>query len=137
MTFCKLRKALGSSHKEDCYELSRFCSKINIICVGSFQKLLNYFIKNFKFNSIITYADRRFFNENNIIYSTMFEYIGYTKPNYFYIKNNKRIHRFNYSKQNLISKFNVDSSKTEFQITDELGIKRIWDCGHLKFKLIN
>jgi hypothetical protein len=135
ITFCNLRKIMGNTSEEYNYELSRFCSKINIQCIGAFDKLLSHFIKNNKFNSIISYADRRFSSLSNVIYSKKFKFLSNTKPNYFYIQNNKRLHRFNFSKQQLIKKYNADKSKTEFQITDELSIKRIWDCGNLKFEL--
>jgi hypothetical protein len=35
----------------------------------------------------------------------------------------------------LVSK-GYDATKTEFEIMNELGYERIWDCGSFKFELI-
>jgi hypothetical protein len=45
------------------WEIIRFASKLNTTVVGGFQKILNYFRKNYT-GSIITYADRRISNGN-------------------------------------------------------------------------
>ena len=58
-----------------------------------------------------------------------------TKPNYWYIKKLKREYRYKFKKQNLI-KMGYDSSKTEWEIMQEMGYDRIWDCGNYRYELV-
>jgi hypothetical protein len=134
MTFSKPRKALGNSNDNvnGVYELVRFASD-NV--VGGADKLLKYFIKKYKPEKIISYADRRW-SQGELYEKLGFNLISTTKPNYWYTKNHKtREHRFNYRKDVLVSK-GYDSNKTEFEIMNELGYDKIWDCGSFKFEMI-
>ena len=59
--------------------------------------------------------------------------IGTTKPNYFYIKNNRIYSRQQFQKHKLSRKLcEFDDSLTEVQNMFNNGYRRIWDCGHLK-----
>src|SRR5208282_3936962 len=69
MTFGKKRKFMNSSSKEGEYELIRFCNKININVIGGASRLFSYFIKNYNFTEITTYADRSYSNGN--LYNTL------------------------------------------------------------------
>lgn len=131
MTFGNLRKNLGQTHKEGHYELLRFCNKLYTNVVGGASKLLKYFEKKYQPESIISYADRRWSN-GDLYKSLGFDFVSYSEPNYFYIKNAKRENRFKYRKSELVKQgFDVD--KTEKQIMEERGYKRIYDCGTMKF----
>ena len=136
MTFSKLRKVVGYKNSgSDEYEMLRFANKS---VVGLVSRFLKHFIKNYNPSKIISYADRRWSPiANNCVYNKVgFKYVGETKPNYWYTKNSKiREHRFNYRKDILVSK-GYDSSKTEFEIMNELGYERIWDCGSFKFEMV-
>jgi hypothetical protein len=63
------------------------------------------------------------------------------KPDYTYYHqkshNNKRLHKFGFGKISLKNKFPelYDDNKTEWQIMQEAGYDRIWDCGKYKFEL--
>ena len=132
MTFGNLRVAMGkkTTNKNE-YELLRFCNKLNINVIGGASKLFNYFIKNYNPEKITTYADRSI--SQGKLYETLgFEYIGKTQPNYYYIIDNIRYHRFNFRKDILI-KQGFDSNKTEHEIMIERKIFRIYDSGNLKF----
>jgi hypothetical protein len=133
MTFSKPRKSLGYNKTDDnSYELVRFASD-NVI--GGADKLLKYFIKKHKPNKIISYADRRW-SQGDLYQKLGFDFMGTTKPNYWYTKDYRtREHRFNYRKDVLVSK-GYNSDKTEFEIMNELGYERIWDCGSFKFEMI-
>ena len=135
MTFGK-RKI--TSNKTSNWELIRFCNKTNHSVIGSFSKLLSYVLKNHNIQQFITYADIRWsgydekstvYHKNNMIFN------GYTPPSYFYMsrKNyNIRHHRFNFRKSKLVSE-GFDPNKTEWEIMQERGFDRIWDCGNIKF----
>lgn len=134
MTFGGLRKALGNVSKEGSYELLRFSNKKNINVIGGASKLLKHFIKEYNPNYILSYADKRWSNGN--LYDKLgFSYVSDSKPNYWYVNNNKREHRFKYRKSNLISEgFNKNMSEKEIMISR--GFYRIYDCGNMKFELI-
>ena len=134
MTFGKKRLAMGNKIKNDNeYELVRFCNKLNTSVVGGASKLLKYFIQTYKPTEILSYADKRFSNGN--LYKKLgFVEVKSTSPNYFYVINKKRKHRFEFRKDILV-KNGFDSTKTEFQIMEERGIPRIYDVGNFVFKL--
>lgn len=132
MTFGKQRIALGGvNNDENSYEMIRFCNKLGYNVIGGASKLFKWFIKNHNPSTIISFADRRYFDGG--LYSKLgFDFINETKPNYWYIKKDKRVHRFNYRKDILVSE-GFDSNKTEFEIMAERGIHKIYDCGNFKF----
>lgn len=133
MTFGKMRKNLNGKKGEGVYELLRFCNKLNTTVVGGASKLLKHFIKTVNPKSIISYADKRWSNGN--LYEKLgFIHIHDSKPNYFYIVNNKRENRFSYRKDILV-KEGYDKTKTEHEIMLEMKIYRIYDCGCMVFRL--
>ena len=138
MVFGKKRLAMGNKVSiEGEYEMLRFCNKMNYKIHGGASKLLNYFIKTYNSNSILTFADRRFSNGN--LYKNLgFNFIGDTKPNYFYFLPGeiKKHYRFNFRKDVLV-KEGYEKSKTESQIMSERGYLKIYDCGSLKFIYYN
>jgi len=127
MTFGKLRKSMGYSTKKGSYEMLRFCNKLNTSVIGGADKLLQYFVKLYQPKEIITYADRRW-SQGNLYDKLDFEFIYKTKPNYWYINDDKREYRFKYRKDVLVKK-GFDINKTEHQIMLERKIYRIYDCG--------
>ncbi len=75
---------------ENNFEIVRNCSKLNYTVIGGVSKLFSYFKKNYFFDEVISYTDFRLFS------GKMFGYLGFvnqylTKPDYFLIKNKKRI----------------------------------------------
>ena len=134
MTFGDRRVAMGKKlTNEGEYELLRFCNKLNINVVGGASKLFKYFIRNYNPKEITTYADRSISQGN--LYNTLgFEFIGKTDPNYYYIIDGIRHHRFNFRKD-LLVKQGYDSNKTEHQIMLERKIYRIYDSGNLKYTI--
>jgi len=131
MTFGKKRISQNSSSGEDEYELLRFCNKINTNVVGGASRLFKYFTKNYKYNEIITFADRSHSNGN--LYKQLgFDFIHKTLPNYHYIINKNKFHRFGFRKDILI-KEGFDPNKSEHEIMLERKIYRIYNAGNLKF----
>jgi len=135
MTFGNRRISMGKkTTNENEYELLRYCNKLNTNVVGGASKLFKYFLKNYNLSEIITYADRT--HSKGKLYEMLgFTYIGKTQPNYYYIINGIRKHRFNFRKD-LLVKQGFDKNKTEHQIMIDRKIYRIYDSGNLKYKLI-
>jgi len=137
ITFGGLRKNMGGVSKKGSYELLRFCNKIGYIVVGAASKLFNFFIKNFKPESVISYADLSWTNLSGNVY----EKIGLkkdhiSKPSYYYINGGLKYNRFLYRKDILVSK-GADRNKTEFEICDSLGYLRVYDTGTYKYSWTN
>lgn len=141
MTFSDFRKSMGRDREEDSYELSRFCSKINMSVIGGASKLLTYFERNYNPKKLISYADRSWTSKlkDNTLYDSLgFEYIGETRPSYWYMyRYKKRIHRYVYAKHKILSNFdNTDPRLTEWENMQKIGFDRIWDCGNLKYEKV-
>ena len=127
MTFGIKRKNLFSKSEDETYELLRFCNKLNTNVVGGASKLFKHFIKKYNPKEIISYCDRRW-SQGNMYEKLGFKFDHASRPNYFYIKGDKRYNRFEYRKDILI-KQGFDKNKTEHEIMMERGIYRIYDCG--------
>jgi hypothetical protein len=61
-----------------------------------------------------------------------FEYVGETMGNYFWCKQLKRYHRFNFRKDKLV-KDGYDPNLTEGEIMYERGYFRVFDSGSKKY----
>lgn len=132
MTFCSGNIAKGSRKVEGVYELSRFCSKLGYNIPGIASKLLKYFERNYSWNEIFSYADRRW-SDGGLYLKLGFTFVGFTQANYWYSKDGKdRIHRFRLRKTAKDDKF-----KTERVLRQEEGYYRVWDCGNFKFTKVN
>lgn len=135
MTFGNRRVCLGKSTSDiGDYELMRFASKINCIVIGSAERLFKHFIKENNPKSVVSYADR-FWTMNNgkTVYDKMgFKLDGITPPNYYYIVNGVRKHRFGFRKAKLI-KDGFDPKLSEREIMESRGILRIFNSGNLRY----
>lgn len=130
MTFGSLRKNLGCKNTKNTYELLRFCNKLNTTVIGGASKLLNYFIKTYNPEKIISYADKRWSKGN--LYETLGFVLDHeSKPNYFYVIKNKRINRFSLRKDVLMKKFNCPQNMSEHEFCLSKKWFRIYDAGCL------
>jgi hypothetical protein len=129
MTFGNLRKIMGQKSKDGSYEMLRFCNKLNTNVVGGASKLFKYFLKNYSPTEITSYADRSW-SIGNLYLKLGFILEHKTRPNYYYIIENIRKHRFAYRKDTLSD----SKEKSEHQIMLDKKILRIYDSGNLKFR---
>lgn len=136
MTFGSRRVAMGVKKNTDGeFELLRFCNKLNHNVIGGAGKCFKFFMKSHNPRLITTYADRSW-SRGELYYNLGFTYLSKTEPNYYYIVDKIRKHRFNFRKDVLISQ-GFDGTKTEIQIMHDRGLYRIFDSGNLKFEFIN
>ena len=103
------------------YEMVRFCNKLNHNVVGSASKLFNFFVKNIKPTSILTYSDLDKFN------SKLYESLGFTfkkitEPSYFYFDGLERINRFKLRNSN-VEKYGINMEKYH----------KVYTCGNKKW----
>ena len=113
------------------YELIRFCNKKNNLIVGSASRLFKYFLNKHKVDEIISYSDISLFDGG------MYSMLGFTKvslsrPNYYWVVDGIKTHRFNWTKKKLVKK-GYDSDKSEVEIMTELGYWRVFSCGQEKW----
>ena len=136
MTFGNMRHTIGTSKNEstsDCYELVRFCSRLNTTVVGGASKLFNYFIKKYQPERIRSFSDRAH-TQGNLYRMLGFKHIRNSDPGYVWVdaKTDVSYNRVNSQKHNIV-KFlhdnSVDLSKTEKQIMEEHNYLQVYDCG--------
>lgn len=133
MSFSKPSIAKGASKTQ--WELNRFASIDSIPGIAS--KLFKFFIKNNAPESIISYADLRW-NTGNLYNKLGFKHIHDSRPNYWYIDQLKRKHRFNFTKHKVLQLYpKEDPNQTAIEITDKHGLPRIYDCGNAVFRWEN
>ena len=136
MVFGKKRKSLNSSSTGNVYELYRYCNKKNTQVIGGASKLFNHFIKKYNPTQIES------FSSNDISRGDLYKVLGFKKDlkiskSYWYINSTMhRIHRYSLRKSELI-KLGFDPSLSESQITESMGLLRIYDSGQSKWVWVN
>ena len=105
------------------WNINRFCNKREYTVVGGASKIFKYFIKNYKVNRVISYADRDW-SLGHLYKNLGFNKISESKPDYKYVVNSDRVHKSKFKK-----------SKTGISESD-LGIPKIWDCGKVKYEFL-
>jgi hypothetical protein len=131
MTFGNLRKSLGQKSESGSWELLRFCNKLNTSVIGGASKLFKYFKDIYNPTEVISYSDISR-SVGNMYEKLGFKLIHNSEPNYYYIIDGIRKHRFNFRKDKLIKEGN-DPNLTEIEIMHQKGIYRIFDCGMQKW----
>jgi len=125
----------GHSRSDFQFELSRFAVKSNHVVYGAGGKLFSHFLKRQDPQSVVTYLDLTWPNEE--LYPKLgFKFDGNVDPSYTYTKNyRKRIHKSNFAKSKIKSKYpeKYDDSLTEWGNMQMLGYDRIWDCGKPRY----
>lgn len=122
------------------WNLVRFATHNKYRLIGVASKLLSKL--EHKNKNIISFADRRWtLDSTNNLYTTLgFQLVNTLSPDYKYVNfklfKNNRFHKFNFRKKIIFKKYPyLDFSKTEKELTTELGFQRIWDCGLFKYEL--
>lgn len=137
MTFGMQRVSLGSNFDKDNYELIRYSTKLGINVIGGASKLFKYFIKTINPLRVFSYADRAWSNKKSVMYDKIgMKYVGNTIFNYWWVKDDIRYNRYNFTKKKLISE-GFSKNKTEKEIMLERGYNQIFDVGNLKYEWTN
>lgn len=127
-----LSLSMSRFDKTSDYEITRLSTKKGINVVGGFSKLLKYA----NCTSLMTYADLRF-GDGGVYEKNGFKKQGSTSPNYWYFEKGGYgfDSRMKYQKKKLTAFANYSDDKTEYDIMEENGFLRIYDCGSAKYKL--
>lgn len=115
--------------------LDRYATSMQV--VGGMGKLLSYVLKNsdeWKFNEIVTFSDNEI--SDGGLYKTLgFEKDKELKPDYKYVVNKKRVHKFNYRRKRFKNdpKLIYNEEMSESDMAKFNGIDRVWDCGKVRW----
>ncbi len=124
----------GSSRfKKNENELLRFCSKMGISIVGGLSKLISAYRKANP-GTLISYCDRSISNGNAYI-KTGWRLKHITPPGYRYVMNESTFNRLRFQKHKLKNMIGYDPDRTEWEIMQDNGYDRYWDCGQFVFQL--
>lgn len=117
--------------------LDRYATSCNVI--GGMGKLLKCgkkYAKDYGCENILTFSDHCV--SNGSMYERVgFEYDGKLRPDYSYVRQDRREHKFNYRKK----RFKNDPSLrykpelTESQLADLNEFNKIYDCGKTRWKI--
>lgn len=142
MTFGKMRSSIGTGNEdlENCYELVRFCSKLDTNVVGGAGKLFKAFIKRYNPERIRSFSDRAHTR------GTLYEKLGFNEvrrsdPGYVWVDMCTDIsyHRYCAQKQNIkqfLHDDTIDLNKTEREIMIEHGFLQVYDSGTITWEWI-
>lgn len=115
------------------YILNRFAT--SAIVPGGFSKLVNKFRETHPTADIITYADRCWGN-GDVYLKNGFLLDKVLPPDYKYVINKTRIHKFNFrhaALKKLLPRY--DGRKSEVENMKHHNFPIVWDCGLLRYKL--
>ena len=120
------------------WQLNRFCNSIGLRVVGGASKLLNYFIKSYNPNIIVSFSCNDISNGN--LYKTLgFDQTRKNEYVYWYYTPGslKRYHRSSFSKKEQLRKGmrSENDTRTEYEIMEDANYFCIYDSGMKKWVL--
>lgn len=125
--------ALEYYQKTNIWYINRYATSHKV--PGGFSKLLAHFKRHHKWSEIVTFADLRW-SSGDLYEKTGFTLDKILKPEYYWIDNNKRYHKFNYRRKYLPQRLkSFDPNKSEVQNCLDNGLQRIWNCGYKRYIL--
>ena len=123
----------GTSRFDNGIELLRYCSKKYTNVIGGASRLFSHFTSEHpEVDRIISYADRRWSGKGAFYPSLGFVLDGKTRPSYYYIINNMRRNRMEFTKKRLVEA-GFDPNMSEHEIMLSRKIYRIYDCGNWRY----
>jgi hypothetical protein len=131
---------------DDEWDNNKNLIKAKLLHIFNINKNLSLFnLDSETINKTTLFLNRRWFPspQNNDYVDLGFKYIETIPPDYSYYKLkshiSERLNKINYSKENikLLYPDIYDENKTEWQMMQELGFDRIWDCGKFKYEIKN
>jgi rubrerythrin len=109
------------------WQIGRFATKLDTLVRGGAGRLFQAFIRDHHPPKVISYADLRW--GSGAVYGQLgFVRSDDTKPNYWYIDGDRRIHRFNLRKPP-----GADPTISEFDLRSAEGWYWLYDCGHARW----
>lgn len=119
-------------------KLERYASSANVR--GGFTKIMTHLDRTVPYKTVETFADLTY-SKGNLYKATGWTEDSRIKPDYRYLYNKKRVHKFNFRKEDFRDtltsdgsrKFLYDPDKTEKELADMNKIHRVYDAGKIKY----
>ena len=125
--------AMILTRRGDTLTLDRYATSCNV--PGGHSKLIAYVQREIPFSSLITFADLC------ISDGALYEKTGWTRdtilaPDYRYIYNGERAHKFNFRKKRFRDNPDLlwEEGLTERQLAELNGLQKVWDCGKIRYR---
>lgn len=117
--------------------LDRYATSCTV--VGGMGKLLSYVLQqssDWCFNEIVTFSDHEV-SDGGLYKKLGFEKDKELKPDYKYIVNKERVHKFNYRRKRFKNDPHLiyKEELSESEMAKLNGIDRVWDCGKTRWKM--
>jgi hypothetical protein len=128
----------GKDDLSDCWELVRFCNKLDTSVVGGASKLFKHFLRCINPKQIRSFSDRA--HTKGSLYATLgFEQIRTNDESYVWVNidTNKAYNRVVAQKHNLkrfLGDDTIDLTKTEREIMESYGFVRVYDSGTITWE---
>lgn len=120
------------------WELNRLVTTWDYSLPGLASKMFKHFINIKNPLYVKSFLDRRWNIEGNTVYERMgFCLEKIEKPDYYYVNNQTRFHKFNFRKQLINKRYGLPLTMTENEMVKELGYFKIWNCGLAKYVWTN
>lgn len=115
------------------HELLRFCNKLNTTVIGGASKLFKYFINNYKYKELYSFAD--YGRSNGNMYEKLgFKFLNKSDINYWWVVDGIKSHRYNWNKTQLAKKKMLKTpEETEDNCMHRHNYFKIYDCGTLNY----
>lgn len=122
---------------KDTLYLDRYATSCNVI--GGMGKLLKYgkiYALERGCGGIVTFADHCV-SDGSLYERLGFKYDGQLRPDYSYVRQDRREHKFNYRKKRFKNDplLKYKCGLTESQLADLNGFNKIYDCGKTRWKI--
>lgn len=118
--------------------LDRYATSANVR--GGFSKMMSWVDRNIDYEVCTTFADKTY-SRGKLYSSTGWVEIGTISPDYRYVHNGTRRHKFNYRidrfKHDTTGKYKYKEGLTERELTRLNGLWRIYDAGKIKYERRN
>ena len=135
MAFSSVVSRRGQPADPRHWELTRFATSVRV--VGGASKLLAHFIRATpEAETVVSYSDRRI-SQGNLYEKLGFAKAGEVRPDYMYVTGRIRSHKSNFTKDRIRKKYPevYSPDKTEREMTEELKLYRVYNCGLDKWQL--
>lgn len=117
--------------------LDRYATSCTVVGgMGKLLKQAKQYAKEKSMNEIVTFADKSV-SDGSLYELLGFRYDGEIRPDYKYVVNGERKHKFGYRLKRFRNDPNLfyEDGLTEKQLADRNGLKRIWDCGKIRYTM--
>lgn len=119
------------TRRNDSFELVRHCNCMTV--VGALGKTVRHFIRLTR-KRVYTFLDVSRFSGDSYV-KAGFTVESIQGPDYSYVKQSKRYHKFLFRKERIKTKLPefYNEKLTERQMMKNAGYQRLWDCGKIKY----